>query len=126
MKICRSLWRAISHSGLGVCLVALALSAHVLNAGTLPEGMEFVDYIESSGTQYIDTGFSPSNKNVKIEVTYRFVSLPPVGSRHYVFGSSFSVNNSIIRLQYSVGKVPEANCFIGFGNKNISTAPFES
>ena len=108
--------------------LALALCAlTTASAGAVQPGtIEFVDYIESSGTQYIDTGFSPSNKNVKIEVTYRFVSLPPVGSRHYVFGSSFSVNNSIIRLQYSVGKVPEANCFIGFGNKNISTAPFES
>ena len=116
-------------SGRGSCLrlltvvFSVALAIATLTAGAAQPGtIEFVDYIESSGTQYIDTGFSPSNKNVRIEATYRFVSLPPSGSRHYIFGSSFSVNNTILRLQYSAGE----DCFIGFGNKNVAGAKFEA
>ena len=41
-----------------VALASVALTASAVQPGTI----EFVDYIESSGTQYIDTGFSPSNK----------------------------------------------------------------
>ena len=122
MKMCRSLWRAISHSGLGVCLVSLALSAHVVSAGTLPKGTKFVEYIESSGTQWIDTWFSPTNKNVRIEVTYRFVSLPTGTDRKYVFGESYTIDNTNVRLQYSVG----VDCFIGFGNKHVAGVPFDS
>lgn len=124
LKMCRSLWRAISHSGLGVCLVSLALSAHVVSAGTLPKGTKFVEYIESSGTQWINTGFSPSNTNVRIEVAYRFVKLPTGTNRKYVFGSSFAVNNTNIRLQYAVGSA--GNCFIGFGNTYKNDQTFDS
>lgn len=122
LKMCRSLWRAISHSGLGVCLVSLALSAHVVSAGTLPKGTKFVEYIESSGTQWINTWFSPTNKNVRIEVTYRFVSLPTGTDRKYVFGESYTIDNTNVRLQYSVG----VDCFIGFGNKHVAGVPFDS
>ena len=122
MRMCRSLWVAISHSGFGVCLVSLALSAHVVSAGTLPKGTKFVEYIESSGTQWINTWFSPTNKNVRIEVTYRFVSLPTGTDRKYVFGESYTIDNTNVRLQYSVGK----DCFIGFGNKHVAGVPFES
>lgn len=124
MRMCRSLWVAISHSGFGVCLVAFALSVHVLNAGTLPKGTKFVEYIESSGTQWINTGFSPSNANVRIEVAYRFVKLPTGTNRKYVFGSSFAVNNTNIRLQYAVGSA--GNCFIGFGNTYKNDQTFDS
>lgn len=126
MKMCRSLWVAISHSGLAVCLVALALSAHDVSASTLPKGTKFVEYIESSGTQWINTGFSPSNANVRIEVAYRFVKLPAdaAGNRRYVFGSSFAVNNTNIRLQYAVGSA--GNCFIGFGDTYKNDQTFDS
>ena len=122
MRMCRSLWVAISHSGFGVCLVAFALSVHVLNAGTLPKGTKFVEYIESSGTQWINTGFSPTNKNVRIEVTYRFVSLPTGTNRKYIFGESY--NGGKIRLQYAVGSAE--HCFIGFGNNTVTNATFDS
>ena len=122
LKMCRSLWRAISHSGLGVCLVSLALSAHVVSAGTLPKGTKFVEYIESSGTQWINTWFSPTNKNVRIEVTYRFVSLPTGTSRKYVFGES--AQDATIRVQYAVGSA--GHCGIGFGNTFKGDATFDS
>ena len=35
----------------------------------LPNGYKELEYIESTGTQYIDTGFTP-NANTRVEVTY--------------------------------------------------------
>ena len=119
-------------SGRGSCLrlltvvFSVALASAALTVGAAEPGtIEFVDYIESSGTQYIDTGFSPSNTNIRIEATYRFVTLPPAGTRHYVFGSSYNTgNNKYVRLQYSVGE----DCYIGFGNKagNVSFNSYDT
>ena len=104
--------------------VALASAALTAGAETriLPRYTRLVEYIESSGTQWINTWFSPTNKNVRIEVTYRFVSLPTGTDRKYVFGESYTIDNTNVRLQYSVGK----DCFIGFGNKHVAGVPFES
>lgn len=44
-------------------LALLALAAASAGADTLPKGTKFIEYLESSGTQWINTGFSPSNKN---------------------------------------------------------------
>ncbi len=51
--------------------VALASAALTASAETLqlPRYTKLVEYIESSGTQWINTWFSPTNKNVRIEVT---------------------------------------------------------
>jgi len=119
-------------SGRGSCLrllavvFSVALASAALTAGAetriLPRYTKLVEYIESSGTQWINTWFSPTNKNVRIEVTYRFVSLPTGTDRKYVFGESYTIDNTNVRLQYSVG----ADCFIGFGNKHVAGVPFKS
>ena len=119
-------------SGRGSCLRLLAvvfsvvLASATLTVGaetlTLPRYTKLVEYIESSGTQWINTWFSPTNKNVRIEVTYRFVSLPTGTDRKYVFGESYTIDNTNVRLQYSVG----VDCFIGFGNKYVAGVPFDS
>jgi len=105
---------------------SVALASVALTAGAetriLPRYTKLVEYIESSGTQWINTWFSPTNKNVRIEVTYRFVSLPTGTDRKYVFGESYTIDNTNVRLQYSVGK----DCFIGFGNKYVASVPFNS
>ena len=102
--------------------VALASAALTAGAVTLPKYTQFVEYIESSGTQWINTGFSPTNKNVRIEVTYRFVSLPTGTNRKYIFGESY--NDGKIRLQYAVGSA--GHCGIGFGNTFKGDATFDS
>ena len=84
-------------------LLALgALAAASAGADTLPKGFKFVEYIESSGTQWINTGWTPTNRNVRIEMTYRFVSLPAEGTRRYVFGSYLTGQNNT-RIQYAIG-----------------------
>ena len=107
-----------------VFFVASAFAALTVGAETLtlPRYTKLVEYIESSGTQWIDTWFSPTNKNVRIEVKYRFVSLPTGTDRKYVFGESYTIDNTNVRLQYSVG----VDCFIGFGNKHVADVPFDS
>ena len=116
-------------SGRGSCLrllavvFSVALASVALTAGAESPGtIKLVEYIESSGTQYINTGFSPLSKNVKLEMTYRFVSLPAVGSRKYVFGSCQGTNN--MRFQYAVGS--EGNCAFGFGTEWVSNATVDS
>ena len=44
--------------------------------GRLPEGYTELEYIESSGTQWIDTGFAP-NQNTRITMTSTFVDSSP-------------------------------------------------
>ena len=103
-----------------VALASVALTAGAEQPGTI----KFIDYIESSGTQYINTGFSPTHKNVRLEMTYRFVSLPADtdSSRKYVFGSCQGSKN--YRFQYAVGSAE--NCAFGFGTEWVSNATVDS
>jgi len=104
---------------------SVALASAALTAGAeQPRTIKFIDYIESSGTQYINTGFSPTHKNVRLEMTYQFVSLPAAtaGSRKYVFGSCQGTNN--VRFQYAVGS--EGNCAFGFGEGWVNNATVDS
>lgn len=85
---------------------------------TLPSEYQQVEYIESTGTQYIDTGVV-CNENLKIEVEYKISSFDV--DRSYIFGVYGASNN--YRVQYSHANV----IFAGFGNMysdNI-TAPKE-
>ena len=49
----------------------------------LPSGYKAVEYIESTGTQYIDTGFKP-NQNTRMEVKFNASSL---SADRFVFGA---------------------------------------
>lgn len=56
----------------------------IQNAGhLLPPEYQQVEYIESTGTQYIDTGFKP-NQNTKVEVKSQYISTTAVS----IFGSN--------------------------------------
>lgn len=94
-------------------LLLSAFAVSSVEATTPLTRIKVVEYIESSGTQCINTGVSPLNNNVRLEMTYRFVSLPAVGSRKYVFGSCQGSNN--VRFQYAVGS--EGKCAFGFGDQ---------
>ena len=56
----------------------------------LPDGYTQVDYIESSGTQYIDTGFIP---NFNTEVELEFLHQQP-NSSGFIYGSRIANNNN--------------------------------
>lgn len=61
----------------------------------LPSGYQEVEYIESTGTQYIDTGV-PLSSNIKIEST--FAVTDTTASRNYVFGA---YGGDYTRIQFS-------------------------
>ena len=50
----------------------------------LPSGYTQVDYIQSSGTEYIDTNYNLTSENEKVEMVFSFTSIPrpccPFGS----------------------------------------------
>lgn len=108
----------------------LLLCAFIVSSAwaTTPSSrIKFVEYIESSGTQYINTGFFPTNKNVRLEMKYRFVSLPSDSSspRKYVFGWAANDNSStLMRFQYAIGSA--GNCALGFGKGWNSKATVDS
>ena len=74
------------------------------NGGSmLPDGYTQVEYIQSSGTQYIDTGFNP-NQDSELSVTMQLTTAPtndwPFGVRKSagvdVFGAMFSSATSVV------------------------------
>ena len=69
------------------------------NGGTnlLDDDIVSLDYIESTGTQYIDTGYMP-NKNSEFEVEWEPTSL---GGTQAIVGSSWNGNAMLFDLQNS-------------------------
>lgn len=69
-------------------------------AVTLPAGYTQIEYLQSSGTQYIDTGFKPNN-NSKIVTTLQFVSSS--SGNKFCFGARTSNNVGRFSLGYTFG-----------------------
>ena len=69
--------------------------------------VKYLAYIESDGSQYIDTAIVPSS-NMKIEARYQLLSLD--ADYNYVFGSKGASDG---RCQFSAG----VNSFAGFGRQ---------
>jgi len=64
----------------------------------LPIGYTQVEYIESSGTQVIDTGVQGNNSNLGFEVKYSWVTLPSSNSYAAIFGSYKNESSVTTRL----------------------------
>ena len=67
--------------------------------------VKFIEYVEATGSQYVDTGFVP-NGNTKIEATYQLTALE--SQYNYVFGE-YGSNG---RCQFSAA----TNTLAGFGS----------
>lgn len=75
---------------------------------SLPSGYKKLEYIQSSGTQYIDTGFKP-NQSTKIELDV--LSAEGTSSNiPYIFGTQDSSNNYFV-----------ATWVLGYGNGMVTT-----
>lgn len=75
---------------------------------SLPSGYKKLEYIQSSGTQYINTGFKP-NQNTKIELDV--LSAEGTSSNiPYIFGTQDSSNNYFV-----------ATWVLGYGNGMVTT-----
>lgn len=80
-----------------------------------------LDYIESSGTQRIDTGVKASqNLNVlRIEADMAFSSVPTGSDSHFLFGTGYYASSATSRRTIAVGyrqdNAPEVGYFNGPG-----------
>lgn len=57
----------------------------------LPDGYTRVEYIESTGTQYINTGFNPNPTTTKVETTFQVTSVSQNNQR--LFGTRAATND---------------------------------
>ena len=73
----------------------------------LPSGYTEVGYIESSGTQYIDTGVCPTN-NTKVEVVFENVN-----NKKFVYGSRSSADDTVAAHAFFASS--SSMCFPMFG-----------
>lgn len=69
--------------------------------------MRFLSYIESSGAQYIDTGFKPNNNTrLVIDVDLQNTALGAfIGARHAFQNNAFSMFASNVKFQNDFGAV---------------------
>ena len=99
---------------------------------SLPSGYRKLEYIQSSGTQYIDTGFKP-NQDTRVVTKISFNVLTS-GTSSYAFGAAnsgssgmfeISTGNNLIRLGYGGTAVtqtfPSTKPFTIDFNKNVVT-----
>lgn len=67
---------------------------------SLPNGYTQVEYIESSGTQYIDTGFKPNN-NTRVVTDAEYLST--AGTNPVLFGARTAASSKTYVLMYTSG-----------------------
>lgn len=72
----------------------------VFDAGGLPAGYTALEYIQSSGTQYIDTGFAPNN-NTRTVADFKFEN---VSSNVAIFGARVSFSDRTYQFWSVSGK----------------------
>ena len=72
----------------------------VFNSNYFPEGYKEVEYIESTGTQYIDTGYIPKT-NTKLELTLSFSGeFSPTENNTTLFSSQESQQSDWFSLNF--------------------------
>ena len=91
---------------------------------TLPSGAKFVEYLESTGTQYIDAGMQGDDTT---SYYVRFKT-PETGTKNGVFGSQY---NNTSRL-FGVNRSSDGNVYINCGSSGntltelLSNLPYDS
>ena len=91
------------------------LTASCAVAQWLPSIYQEVEYIESSGTQYINTGYTPTT-NTWFSVEYSIVSYP--WTYNTVFWCRKEYNQNCYYIWYTSSK-----WYYGFGNNHIDPSP---
>lgn len=88
----------------------------------LPYAYQQVEYIESTGTQYIDTNYSPNvNTVLQTEIQYT-VNLATAPNTEYLNGLTGTVSPNNSRFAYGYSRnVHYVYFYIGISNVNINT-----
>jgi len=87
---------------------------------TLPKGYTYLDYIESTGTQYINTGYKPTSENLKVEISFNQTN---GDSYQSLFGTED--NKSSSKRQWSIVSHGKSNSFghyVGNSSGIVSTS----
>ena len=66
----------------------------------LPSGYTQLEYIQSSGTQYVDTGFKPNN-NTRVLIDVQYTAAPSTNA--VLFGARTSATSKNYALMYTSG-----------------------
>lgn len=85
---------------------------YLISIKELPDEYQEVEYIESTGTQYIDTGFIP-NQDTKVYAKIKTTTLP--SGNKTIFGSRTSAS------QNHYGATIATNWYTGYGSQNKNT-----
>lgn len=75
----------------------------------LPSEYQQIEYIESTGTQYIDTEVLSNNNNLKFELQYSMTKLPTANSYVGIFGAYQNENSNSTRLIYGADNNGNSN-----------------
>lgn len=94
----------------------ITTSKKVKVGSTIPERYTQLEYIESTGAQYIDTGFYP-NHNTRIDIDFEAISTNNAGTENglVLYGSGYAAENSAYEC-YAWNQQLEIN----YGNSNIN------
>ena len=92
---------------------------NIKSAQRLPTGYTELEYIESTGAQYIDTGVLPTN-NIGVSIKYAFTEL---SAQKYIFGSYsphyyLGIDSSFTEMMGSYGNTA-GNYVIGISISNV-------
>ncbi len=85
------------------------------NIGDLPSGYTQLEYLQSTGTQYINTGFNP-NQDTRVVISFK-VSGSSNGTHVFYNRETFS------GTQYDWGELLNSNIWRSSYGQNIETAP---
>ena len=73
------------------------------NEELLPSEYRQIEYIESTGTQWINTGVKSDNNFLKFEIKYSLTKLPESGKYIAIFGAYTNENSNATRMIYYGG-----------------------
>lgn len=90
------------------------MSKTYVGLSDLPRGYTQVEFLESTGTQYINTGVVPLQNKTKIVCDYEFTELPTGDNASYIFGVRDNVGG-VISNRFQVYNSTNAKLQCGFG-----------
>ena len=89
-----------NRSGAATAITVKISNLVLYEADTLPSGYTKVNYIESAGTQYIDTGYK-ATPTTGVEIDYQFTTITPYQQR--LFGASTNTDSYLNYHMYING-----------------------
>ena len=94
------------------------------NTGRLPEEYQEVEYIESTGTQWIDTGFNPNPKTTRVETTFQVTDNTKINQRLFGARKSYSDGETICNIFWNSQKMGNAFRVDWVGNASTVSSKF--